>query len=278
MKKKSKTKPKNNLLQIIEDIKDTNVITPQKNFSAACSLPLGRGWAASFDWHVPVHSVDMFKKLCSISVNSFPYLEGIIIGGDFINHEILGKFDLFDNPPTLREEYDVAKRVLDILCKCFRRVVVMGGNHDYRFNRYMKGQLTIEWVYNALCSANNFTYTSANRIEVGEDLIICHPASSYSRMRAKVPLNIANKFHKNVMSGHTHHGGLVISDNAKHWACEPGAMLDPNKLEYYHRYLDAKPDFVNGFGFVLPNDKGKSFPMMFVDGMVDWDVWEKVVL
>lgn len=275
-KKKTKHKaPKNNKkFQEIEiEIKNTKPIVELPKYGNAFEIDLGKGWLVSFDWHIPVHDLEMFSKFCKFGLDVFPKLEGCIIGGDFINHDAFGKFDNFTLPMKIEEEYACARKVLAILCKIFKRVIIMGGNHDYRFSRYMKGQLDVSWVYAALCQSPNFTYTTANRIEVGDDLVICHPASSYSKTRAKVPSNISMKLGKSVMSGHTHHGGLVLSDNSKYWSCEPGAMLDISAIEYYHRYVNSKPDFVNGFAAILPDRDGKPKPLVFVEGMTDWDFW-----
>lgn len=269
---KNKVSKKKSQDVIFQEIEDTE-IPFLGSYGKSKRIELGRGWLLSFDWHIPIHDIEMMKRLCRFGQYTFNFVEGLIVGGDFLNHDILGNFLDYSVPIKLSQEYDVAKRVLSILCKIFKKVIIMGGNHDYRWNRKMGGHLDVEFIYETLCRKKNFSYTRANRIEVGDDLIVCHPASSYSRIRCRVPSNIANKTGKNVMSGHTHHGGIVVADSNSLWASEPGAMLSIDKVEYYNRYFTNRPDFVNGFSVILPDTNLSPKPLVFIDGLTDWNYW-----
>lgn len=67
----------------------------------------------------------------------------LVLGGDIFDGYGISRFLKHDYVPLL-DEYDAVIEILDYLCDNFKRIVVIGGNHDFRWERTVVSQAPIE--------------------------------------------------------------------------------------------------------------------------------------
>jgi hypothetical protein len=92
--------------------------------------------------------------------------------------------------------------------------------------------------------------------------LIAHP-DDYARGAGVVPVKLANKMDKNVITGHGHHFGMGKTDNGKFWGIDGGGMFNAHSMMYIQRKVSTNPMWAHGF--VLLNEKGEA--RLYSDGL-----------
>jgi predicted phosphodiesterase len=103
----------------------------------AATLNLQGNGLIAGDWHVPYHD----KAACEIAVNHAiekGHTDWLLINGDFLDCYQLSRWERDPRRRGFSGELEIAKAVLKDLAKVFKRLIYKEGNHETRYERYLK--------------------------------------------------------------------------------------------------------------------------------------------
>ncbi len=91
-----------------------------------------------YDVHVPYHSVDALSAAIQYGLDM--RADTVFLGGDFLDFYSLSTFEKDPRRRGFKEELEMGRNVLEVLRQNFpaARFFYMLGNHEERFERYMK--------------------------------------------------------------------------------------------------------------------------------------------
>lgn len=216
-------------------------------------LQLTGDWVITSDWHIPAMSVEWFEILKEVSLKQG--VQNLIIGGDFLNLDLLSYFWSERNninTPSIAKELEVAKMVMRELEAIFKEIVWLIGNHERRFIHTVKYGLEASTML-FLLEAPIHKYTINNQSFCYLDSIrITHP-KTYRQIKLSVSRDLASKYNCPVLQAHGHFFSLGYSRGG-HLIGDTGGLFDPTRIGYLTEADSTHPVWNNGF-FVYKNKK-----------------------
>jgi predicted phosphodiesterase len=96
----------------------------------------GKGLIAG-DWHIPYHD----QQACELAVNHAidkGYTDFLLINGDFLDAYSLSRWEKDPRKRRFKDELAVGRETLEGLTSVFDRVVYKFGNHEVRYESYLR--------------------------------------------------------------------------------------------------------------------------------------------
>lgn len=235
----------------------------------------------------------MIKKILFFSDTHFPYEDKkawkiFVAAANYFKPNILVCLgDLIDfysvsahskdpkRKSALSYELDYVKERLSELNKinCERKIFIEG-NHEDRLRRYLWDVAPelygiVDYRKELKFTENNWEfYEYKSYAEIGK-LYLTHDtgvAGKYAVYQS------GDHFQDNVVIGHLHRMGYVVTGNAKgkpHIATSFGWLGDVNKVDYKHR-VRAHREWAHGFGlgYLMPNGNVHIYPIPIIENTV----------
>jgi len=222
------------------------------------------------DVHIPFYKAPLMDKMVGIS-EKFGSKELVVVG-DLLDMTAISRFDTTKKQQTLSEEFEIARRVLEVLFEQFDTIYWSMGNHDVRFVKLAEGNFSEtdlgKLIFNSLDS-KKLKVSPYRYVEINKLWRLTHP-SNYSRIPPQVERSLATKFHKNVIGTHGHLFGMGTDISGKYVAAQVGGLVDPERVWYLKEKDTTHPNWVSGF-WVIRNDI--LYPFVDHPNLTDWDFW-----
>lgn len=135
----------------------------------------GKGMIAG-DWHIPYHD----QKACELAVNhaiAKGHTDYLIINGDFLDCYQLSRWEKDPRKRRFSEELAIARETLDALCDVFAKVVYKLGNHEVRYESYLRNKAS------ELIGVPEFELRSLLKLdEIGVELVPANKVMQLGRL------------------------------------------------------------------------------------------------
>ncbi len=221
------------------------------------------------DIHAPYHSTEMLERAVAITKKWFPHIKHCMIIGDLFDFSAISNH--LNNQPTTSTEVDM--RAGGKIAKKLRRefeLWIGPGNHDERISKKLNSEFSMESL---LCGALGNTdpglhITDLDYFYIGDDIIAGHP-NLYSSKPGNVAAKVALMQRKNIITGHSHKVGLIVSDDGEHWVVDNGHCADDRLFYYVRRRMSTFGKMGAGFTVI---SEGR--PFVFGEAITNWSFWQ----
>ena len=193
----------------------------------------------------------------------------VIISGDLLDNEAMSTYDNITEW-DLSEEFNQVRKILKVLNDNFSEILVIEGNHEGRFSRYITRNIKPSLREYAIERLNPLKYITEkyenihlvnyNTVQIGS-CIFKHP-NKYNSPELRTVVNekdilkanedvLPNSFFNMVMIGHTHQAGEYFYNHVK--LIEQGCLcLTPD----YRVNEPIKRIWTTGYGIVYLDENG----------------------
>lgn len=218
-------------------------------------------------YHVPFHNKYMHRSILNLIKDLGTNIKGFHLAGDFLDLNSLSSHDngMFTAVPgmTLNDEYKTGNNILDefdaLLPKNIYKTYLYG-NHEYRYNKYMKNMQNAK---TPIISPRESLNLNSRGYEVKEKwdkdyinlgkLDIMH-GIYYNEHSAKKHIDT---FKKSCVYGHTHRIQSHIEGDLEGFNI--GAIADFNSPAFGYASRAMKSKWGNGFAIVNIDKEGNYF-------------------
>ncbi len=251
----------------------------QHDYGETLEFEAGHNWIITGDYQLPAGAYDYIALMCAYAKKYLP--EGdrnLIIAGDLFNVDALSKWKNIVKPPDWQTEVEVFTYTIYLIFEVFDTVVFMPGNHEHRWLKHMKGEVTFrEMMIGALKDVPNVPkviFTPVDRLIIKNanphakaDWLVCH-MGNYALNVLKAADEMTWAHEKNIIGHHEHHWGGAINRYGRYEIINNGTMCNPDGLVYKAIVTDKHASFELGFVHLLPTGYAKRFGSSLV---TDWD-------
>jgi hypothetical protein len=216
------------------------------------------------DFEIPRHSVEAIKLL--VEMQAYYKLPNLVLNGDVFVSDIFSTWpvEIARLVPSFAEEWEAGQGVLQALLLMFENVYLVTGGHEARLSKKLGGQLSYAELLNGL--APGLSCTQHHKVYVGNSWMIAHP-KDYAKVPLAVSRDVAERVHRNVILGHTHHLGMCRDKSNKFWCIDGGCMTEWARAFYKAGEVSRHPEWVPGF-VMLKNER----PYL-IDLNIDKNFW-----
>jgi predicted phosphodiesterase len=217
-------------------------------------LMLRGDWAVTADWHVPLYDAKLVNKFLDDAANRG--LSNLLIAGDFLNGDSLSQYYPKQKSAGIEKEIEEARSIMSTLAKNFKQIVLVKGNHDYRYVKsveFRKDFVTAMRevfddipMYESRLKITNLDHVYLN--SNGQKYFIAHP-TSYSKNPLNNPLAIAVVKKCHVLTAHTHHCAMGWDASGEYVVGELGGFFNIAQTEYLQG-TTTYPNWCNGYWFI----------------------------
>lgn len=193
----------------------------------------------------------------------------VLISGDLLDNEAMGNYDNITEW-EISEEFGQVRKILNVLNDNFKHIVVIEGNHEGRFSRYVCKNIKPSLRDFAIDRLNPLKYITEkyeniklvnfNTVQIGS-CVFKHP-HKYNNQEMKTIVNereilkansdlLPNENFNLIMIGHTHMAGEYFYNDVK--LIEQGCLC---QTPDYRVNEPTKRRWVSGYGIVYLNEKG----------------------
>lgn len=207
------------------------------------------------DVHCPIHSKEWLYqaiRVAKIMTERSNVQEcDVLINGDFIDSTPISSHrgQFWNRRNVLEDDLQAAEAVINLLCKNFRTVYLVTGNHDQRLIKAFGGEVSINRLYKMIGSHDNFKTTGRYFCKVNGHWTFVHPRQ-YSKIRGKLAQDLSLRHQTNIATGHQHHSSRTISPCGKFQCVDIGALVDLEMQDYCTYDLSSYVAPLNGFAFL----------------------------
>ena len=217
------------------------------------------------DIHVPYANIKAIDKAIKDNLDA----DLVIISGDLLDNEAMSTYDNITEW-DLSEEFNQVRKILKVLNDNFSEILVIEGNHEGRFSRYITRNIKPSLREYAIERLNPLKYITEkyenihlvnyNTVQIGS-CIFKHP-NKYNSPELRTVVNekdilkanedvLPNNFFNMVMIGHTHQAGEYFYNHIK--LIEQGCLcLTPD----YRVNEPIKRIWTTGYGIVYLDENG----------------------
>ena len=227
-----------------------SAIAPAVRCFQRTTLTLGQGFLVTSDWHIPYHQPRLVAAV--IAAAQTYGVSDVVVVGDFIDFPTISRFDARDIDSNVGMEISAAGDVLHELVDAGLTVHWSRGNHELRFFRALKHQVTIHDLIR-MCGVDSESVKGYDT----EDLWVSHQGQTWlfthQQQYNKNPLTVARALHEkygeiNVGTAHNHLYAMGYAPNGKDQLLELGGLFDPAKMAYLNvGGATTYPQQQNGF-------------------------------
>ena len=179
------------------------------------------------DLHFPYHDKNWIERCVAYAVGKG--IRILHVNGDLVDFTNISRHGMIPNYDTDRE-LSYATEFFKWAKQYFSEIHYTLGNHDIRLSKKADGQVSTK-KFMELVAGNNAQVYEHHQAYIGRTWLAAHPAN-YSKVAAKVGVDLAIKFHKNVVYAHTHKVSMGFDASGKFVSIESGGCFVPEKMAY----------------------------------------------
>lgn len=211
------------------------------------------------DVHVPFHN----KRLLEAYLKTLKGKDGLIIAGDFVDMFSISSYaenSLYDlkNGLTLKQEYNEANKILDLLNNFKGEKHFLYGNHENRYYTWLKkkdhakfdGAINPPHKALHLKGWNVIKDYPDGFVKLGEHLEVMHGIKTTKYVAA----NTIQDVQGSVLFGHTHRVQSYVEGTRA--AYNIGGLFDINSDGFKYMPRTQRAKWCNGFAEVAIDSKG----------------------
>lgn len=222
-------------------------------YNEALRLPPMRGWLEMGDLHAPFIKWTVFAEAIERALDMG--VRDTVIVGDYYDMHALGIFPNLVPAPSFDAETRAAEHGLEMLDRWMRRIVFTTGNHDARLLKHLGGLLPGKkagQMFLDLMGGNRggkaiwSTYGWCVVDSPTGPWRLTHQRN-YSRIRARVAVQLAAKYRSHIVTFHEHGIGKLPSDCGLYTCVASGCMADWDKMAYINLVDTTAPVWQNGY-------------------------------
>ena len=206
------------------------------------------------DWHIPYHKPGLVAEVLSAARE---YAAEVVCVGDMIDLPTISRFDARDIDSYVGMEISAVGDVLYEFVRHNIKVHWSRGNHELRFFRALKHQVSITDLIRMCVGDTDMVvgYENEDLWTTGKDKwLLTHP-SEYSKTPTAVARKLFVRYQCNILTAHNHHYGATIAPDGQHWLVESGGLFDPQKMAYLNRGgANSFPHQANGYWILLEGE------------------------
>ncbi len=227
----------------------------------------------SFIWlsdiEIPFHDADFINQC--IAVAKAYDVKQAIWGGDFVHLEAFSPFPGADRDAE-KEITEIDEHLPQFL-EPFEKVFWILGNHDDRAKRAINLNISNEKALRMIIGDSypefkrKVKFSEYYWMDAAYNWRLEHAANNRV-MPAATAKALAERFHKNIIMGHTHKFGLLQDVSGTLLAIESGCCVDIKKLAYPNLRHSVHTAMVNGA--VLMLDTGRQYSPLLLNKFTDW--------
>jgi len=221
------------------------------------------------DVHVPTTNWKFASYVSKVAVSQG--IKRLVIVGDLLNFDSLSDFSI-DRPVTqLRKELKYAKKLLNQWAKVFDEIHYFMGNHENRFFRSLKGELTVD-LLGGFFDCDNLNIYRSSVVELISNGVLWRAThqANYSRVTGNVAEALAEKYQCNIITHHEHKVGILRSKWGRYTLISNGGLHDHKAMWYVNKFDTTSPVMQNSF-VVL--QEGVAHLLTPYTDMTDWSRW-----
>jgi len=204
------------------------------------------------DLHAPLHSGLWLMK----AIETFKHfgVKHILLNGDNVDANQISRHagQYFNRRSNLEDDLDAFEAVLKMLCEHFDAIYIDAGNHDMRLVHKFGGEVSYKRMMQMIYSDPKIKVTSRSFCFVNDSVEVIHPRQ-YSKIRGKLPSDLATRWQKSILTGHQHHSAMTISQCGKFQACDVGTLADVELQDYIRNERNTYAEPMNGFAIIFGN-------------------------
>ena len=204
------------------------------------------------DPHCPVHCENWFEQ--SLIAGQRFGCRTLILNGDLVDANQCSRWlgQQYRRKGELNDDIESARSFLNVCIPLFDKIYITLGNHDQRLINAFAGEVSIQNLMRMIFTDPKVFMTEKHFVEVNNVTRVLHPRS-YSKTKGKLPADLAQRYQKHIINGHTHHSAVASSADGKWQAVEVGCLMELDYAFYAQQGMPNMPDMMNGFAIILPN-------------------------
>ncbi len=225
-------------------------------------------WAS--DIEIPFHDADFINNC--IAIAKAYEVKQAVFGGDFCHWDSFSPFPGADTD-TEQEITEIDEHLPQFL-EPFEKILWIMGNHDQRAQRALNRKVTNEQALRMMVAPETMavfhkkvTTSEYFWMDASYNWRLEHAANNRV-MPAGTAKALAERFHKNIVMGHTHKTGWLQDVSGTLQAIESGCCVDIKKLAYPNLRHSTHTAMVNGA--VLMLDTGRQYSPLLLNKFTDW--------
>ncbi len=218
------------------------------------------------DLEIPYHDAENLNLMLEVARRWG--IRTLVVNGDFVCVDWLSSWakETGEHGTDDENEAGPAREVVAVLESAFDTIYFIKGNHEQRATR---GKLNIKNLFRTFGVSDISKVSDYKYCEVVSSTVpflVVHP-EDYSSVRAKVAVDLSVVEDANVITSHTHLGGISFSPNGKYICADLGHSTRRDTRYYAMQGKRKSPRWISGFGMIR---KGKYTP--FYKDFTDWDL------
>lgn len=207
------------------------------------------------DPHCPIHSEVWFYQALITGLKFGCKI--LLLNGDLIDANQCSRWlgAQYRRKGELNDDIEAARKFIDICLGEFEKIYITLGNHDQRLIQAFSGEVSVQNLMRMIFTDPKVFMTEKHFVDINSDIRVVHPRQ-YSKTRGKLPADLAQRYQKHIVNGHTHHSASSYSADGKWQAIEVGCIMDVDYAFYAQQGLPNMPEMMNGFAIALPPSAG----------------------
>lgn len=208
------------------------------------------------DMHIPYHDAELFCRM--LETCDKERIQAIVLLGDTWDMKQWSSYG--DDTPNhlFKTAKDIGREVISILIQSCLHVYISPGNHDMRFLKHNGYRVSFHDMCNMMGVGDELidprngealvTVSESPAWDACGNTLLVHP-EKYGSNPLVEPAKIAQKYDKNVISGHAHHWGMskIAVGDKYYTVCESGGGFNPNLFKYAQYSVSSMRGMVNGY-------------------------------
>lgn len=203
------------------------------------------------DLHCPLHDPIWTTRAIDIGIHFGA--DTCILNGDVLDLNAISKHvgSYYRRGQELEDDFAAAEVLIKHICKLFKRVYWLSGNHDHqRLIKVFHGEIQVQRLLKMVGEHDNLKITARSYLDVNSAVRVCHPRA-YSRIRGSMAQKIAQRWQRSVVCGHLHHSSMTHSPCGKFQAVEVPGLQDTDVQDYIRNELTDNVEPANGCAVVF---------------------------
>lgn len=198
----------------------------------------------------------------------------IVLAGDTNDNAVLSRHPKIRIQMSISKQRQLTQAFIRALFAVADVVIVLRGNHDDWFARYMDGKLDAEdfsaWAYAGLDDTKLKVIDDTKAVvhNCGTDWRITH-GIQYSTIAGRVANRLSAKFDMNIITHHEHSLAVLRDDFNRHTVIANGMMADYALMSYVNDY-DTKHNVMKNAYVVLQDGK-----FQIMTPYIEWQDWKQ---
>lgn len=204
------------------------------------------------DVHIPYHDEALVAQMLDHCKKS--NIQAIVWLGDLLDVPTFSSWGRSDYTTDFTRELRIARGLVEMASGIVQVQYWSRGNHEQRWMRKLENQVYMDQLarmagLEGLIDDGRLIMSDNPSLDaLGGGWLLTHP-SVYGKVPLDVPGKLAQKYRKNVMSGHAHHWGMAAVEGFV--VVETGGLFDPTLHEYIQHNITTHRNWQQGYWFLV---------------------------